>query len=353
MVARRLKGLILISLLSWLCCAPGNAADSTRRVHFLPVPTLGYAPETRLYAGTVVMMPFQISPKHRLSAAKLEVNFTQNRQRMLSASWDYYFGRDYGFSSGNILTARYPDYYWRPGSTTPQEAFTRYQAQKTDVQAEYLKRIGFNKIFAGAALRYASMQKLRYMEGDSGIWQGLHAGRVLGISLIGSHDSRDNLLNATKGMLLRWQGGVQRTGTGVHYVTHKLDSRWFFSKKHQTLALRLYVQTGSSKAPFFDLPAYGGDAARGYFTGRFRGERLAALQTEWRRSLGKRTGFTVFAGVGNAWMRHSGEAFLLKPNGGLGFRYLADRRAHVNLRFDYAFGLAGQRGFYVAFGEAF
>lgn len=353
MAARRLKSLLLISLLAVQCCVPALAADSTRHFHVLAVPTLGYAPETRFYVGAVVMMPFQISPKHRLSAAKMEVNFTQNRQRILSASWDYYFGRDRGFSSGNILTARYPDYYWRPGATTPQAAFTRYQAQKTEVQAEYLKQTGSRKLFAGTALRYASMQKLSYMEGDSGIWNGLQAARVLGISLIGSHDSRDNLLNATKGMLLRWQGGVQRTGTGVHYVTHKLDSRWFFTKKKQTMAIRFYAQTASGRVPFFDLPAYGGDAARGYFTGRFRGERLAGLQTEWRRSLGKRTGFTVFAGVGNAWMRHSGEAFLLKPNGGLGFRYLADRQSKVNLRFDYAFGLAGQRGFYVAFGEAF
>jgi len=353
MVARRLKALLLISLFSCLWCTPGKAADSTRRVHFLPVPTLGYAPETRLYAGAVVMMPFQISPKHRLSAAKLEVNFTQNRQRIFSASWDYYFGRDRGFSSGNMLTARYPDYYWRPGATTPQAAFTRYQAQKTEVQAEYLNRVAFNRIFAGAAFRYASMQTLSYMEGDSGIWNGLQAGRVLGISLIGSHDSRDNLLNAAKGMLLRWQGGMHRTGTGMYYVMQKLDSRWFFTHKKQTLALRFYAQTTSGKAPFFDLPAYGGDAARGYFTGRFRGERLAGLQTEWRQRLGKRLGYTLFAGIGNAWMRNTGTAFMLKPNGGLGLRYLADRKSNVNLRFDYAFGLAGQRGFYVAFGEAF
>lgn len=352
MAARGLKPFTLFFALM-LCLGKAGATDSTGRFHILPVPTLGYAPETRFYAGAVLMVPFQLTPVHRLAAAKLEASITQNRQRLLSASWDYYFGRDHGFSSGNILTARYPDYYWHPGSSTPGHLYTRFQARKTEFQAEYLRQVAYNKMFAGGAVRYASVQQLSYMEGDSVVWRSLNPGRLYGISFIGSHDSRDNLLNPHKGMLLRWQLGCNATHQGNIYATQKVDMRWFHSKEKHTLALRFYLQTGNIRSPFFDLPAYGGDAARGYFTGRFRGDRLACFQTEWRQGISKRVGCALFAGVGNAWMRTSGTSFLLKPNAGIGFRYLADRRAKVNLRFDYAVGRYGQRGFYVAFGEAF
>ncbi|MBU6325402.1 MAG: BamA/TamA family outer membrane protein, partial [Bacteroidetes bacterium] len=316
-----------------MCFGRAGAADSTSRFRVLPVPTLGYAPETRFYVGAVLMVPFQLTPEHRLAAAKLEASITQNRQRLLSASWDYYLGRDRGFSSGNILTARYPDYYWQPGSNTPGHLYTRFQARKSEFQTEYLKQVAFNKMFAGGAIRYASMQQLSYMEGDSFVWQGLNSGRLFGISCIGSHDSRDNLLNPHRGMLLRWQIGMNTTHRGNIYATQKMDIRWFHTEEKYTLALRLYVQRGNVRSPFFDLPAYGGDAARGYFTGRFRGDRLACFQTEWRQGISTRLGFTLFAGLGNAWMRSSGEALMLKPNGGFGFRFMADRRAKVNLRF--------------------
>ncbi len=330
-----------------------GAADSFTRIRILPVPTLGYAPETRFYAGAVVMLPFQISQRHRLSAAKLEATFTQNRQRVFSASWDYYLGNNRGFSSGNILTARYPDYYWKPGAFTPGALFARYQAKKTDFHAEYLKSVLHKNLFLGPSLRYASLQQLRYMEGDSAVWQSLRPNRLLGLSAIGSYDSRDNLLNPQHGGLFRWQFGLNRSAERISYITQMFDGRLFFTEDRHTLALRFYMQTGHARGPFFDLPAYGGDAARGYFTGRYRGERIAGLQTEWRHAFGRRLGFTLFAGIGNAWMRASGEAFRLKPNGGIGFRYQADRKSKVNLRFDYAWGISGQRGFYVAFGEAF
>jgi hypothetical protein len=43
----------------------------------------------------------------------------------------------------------------------------------------------------------------------------------------------------------------------------------------------------------------------------------------------------------------------IKPNGGLGLRFLVDKEENTNLRIDYAIGTAGQDGFYISFGESF
>ncbi len=42
-----------------------------------------------------------------------------------------------------------------------------------------------------------------------------------------------------------------------------------------------------------------------------------------------------------------------KPNAGVGLRFLVDKNERTNLRFDYAIGQDGQKGFYISFGESF
>ena len=43
----------------------------------------------------------------------------------------------------------------------------------------------------------------------------------------------------------------------------------------------------------------------------------------------------------------------VKPNAGIGLRFLVDKKENTFLRFDYAIGKEGQNGFYVSFGESF
>jgi hypothetical protein len=42
-----------------------------------------------------------------------------------------------------------------------------------------------------------------------------------------------------------------------------------------------------------------------------------------------------------------------KWNAGMGLRFLVDKQDRTNLRFDYAVGQDGNRGFYFSFGESF
>jgi len=43
----------------------------------------------------------------------------------------------------------------------------------------------------------------------------------------------------------------------------------------------------------------------------------------------------------------------VKPNAGIGLRFLVDKNENTNLRLDYAIGKNNQSGFYISFGESF
>jgi hypothetical protein len=43
----------------------------------------------------------------------------------------------------------------------------------------------------------------------------------------------------------------------------------------------------------------------------------------------------------------------LKPNAGIGLRFLVDKNEDTHLRIDYAIGVERQSGLYISFGESF
>lgn len=93
---------------------------------------------------------------------------------------------------------------------------------------------------------------------------------------------------------------------------------------------------------------------RGYTMGRYRDLDMLASQVEWRsptRAWNNRLGFAAFSGVAmiSGWKEYS----RLLPSAGAGLRFRMDPRTRSTIRVDYARGVSGQSGLYVAFNEAF
>lgn len=345
---RPLRICILLALL----LPAGLRADSTfRKTRLLPVPTLGYTPETRAYAGLVVQIAHRSDSLARLSSAKIDLSFTRNRQRILLAECDWFLPQEKAVVKAQVLHTLYPDYYWGIGSRTGDAQRMRFSGLRSAAQFAWLFRWRPQQ-FSGPELRFHDQRRFVYWEGDSGLFQTLTPASITGIGWVFLSDRRDNQLNATKGNLLRAQVGINRWSGGV-FPKWQLDYRRYLNAAGGVMAFRGWYQYSGSNTPFFDLPLYGGDGARGYFLGRYRGQTHALLQTEYRHVIYRRWGFAVFGGMGNAIGRNEHLLRSLKPNAGIGLRFLADRSANVNLRLDYAAGIGGQRGFYIAFGEAF
>jgi Omp85 superfamily domain len=116
-----------------------------------------------------------------------------------------------------------------------------------------------------------------------------------------------------------------------------------FGQRH-VLALRaMGCGVTGETVPFMELCQFGfmGDL-RGYQIGRYRDRAMFATQGEWRVSLPKRFGATLFAGVGEvAPDAGSFNAHDLLPSGGVGLRYNLSKQQRLNLRLDLAYSKTG------------
>ena len=119
--------------------------------------------------------------------------------------------------------------------------------------------------------------------------------------------------------------------------------------------------TTKGAAPYFDLPETVSDvygrAARGYQQGRYRGERLAYGEVEYRGMLTRNglLGLVAFVNTTTVTNLDAGEKLFdsYAPAAGAGLRVLFNKRSRTNLCVDVAFGKDGAKGLYFALQDAF
>ncbi|MDO7874760.1 BamA/TamA family outer membrane protein [Hymenobacter sp. ASUV-10] len=359
-----MKRRFLLLAVSWLGPAlagrastlPPLASDSpqVRRVRVLPVPTVGYAPETSTFGGVVALFTLHLHPTARVSNAKIKATYTARRQSILELGWNYFFKDERAFSRGTVQLSRYPDLYYGIGAATPATAETNYTSDRVLVRLEMLWRLSPRRpLFLGPQLRYTSFGRLGYLGGDAPTFAKLYPARAAGLGLTLLADTRTNLLNPSTGLYAELGASQNQTQAGG-YQRLTADLRRYHTWHGCVLAAQLASTAVLGPAPFYDYALLGGPQARGYFYGRFRDRAITSLQGEVRSPQWHRWGLAAFGGVSQlspsgSWLHGPG----LKPNVGTGVRFLADRKEHVNLRLDYAWGADGQRGLYIAFGEAF
>jgi hypothetical protein len=325
-----------------------------RSLKVLPVPALGYTPETGFYTGAVCLftMDFYNDSLTRRSNAKLEFNYTWRRQLILESSWNYFFRHERWFTQGLLRFSRYPDLYFGIGETSSEEAQIHYQSTRRVADFNLLRDLG-RRFFIGPQLRYLDYSVDQH-EHDF-FFPELRSSVVKGAGYTLLRDSRDNLLNASKGLYLKLNNTYNLYEQSV-YIKLGTDMRGYLRPFKTTVAaLRFYNEWTVGDPPFFDYALMGGDQiARGYFYGRYREKNLSTLQGEVRSHLFWRIGLAAFGGFTKLYAdAHNLNLRYIKPNYGGGIRFLIDRKDNINLRFDYAVGIGGQTGFYISFGESF
>ncbi|GAA4381240.1 BamA/TamA family outer membrane protein [Hymenobacter koreensis] len=363
-----MRQLLVLSaaLLALLTSAHGAALpDSTklRRVGVLPVPAIGYSPETRGYVGAVALLTLRLYPHDtatRTSNAKVEVNFTRNRQRIFNAEWTLLLRREQYLSQGLVSYQRFPEYFWGVGNDAPESAKELLDSRRVELRATFLRQLR-PFVFAGPRVQLQHLYDLRPAAGgllERGQVPGSGGGTSSGAGYEVVYDGRDNLLNPQRRGYVRlaqtYFGGW--LGSDFRFTRYELDARRYRRLGRKVvLAGQLTATLHSGQPPFRMLALLGSDAdMRGYYRGRFRDRQYAAAQAELRVPLFWRVGAVAFGGAGQVARNLGGFGLHdLKPSAGVGLRFLVDKRENVNLRFDYGVGQQGNSGFYVAFGEAF
>jgi outer membrane protein assembly factor BamA len=186
-----------------------------------------------------------------------------------------------------------------------------------------------------------------------------------GITLNFLYDTRKNSINPTDGNFFNiiYHPIID---FGIYKVTWRsliMDVRKYvtFPKNSKNLlAFWTYDWfTLNGKPPYLMLPYTGGDpyvnTGRGYVQGRYRGNNMVYLETEYRFNITPNglLGGVLFANAESFSYPPSNNFELVLPACGLGVRLKLNKYSRTNVALDYGFGTGGSRGFFVNLGEVF
>lgn len=345
------KVFLALGILTCLNLSASNDSIPKKRFSVLPVPTLGYSPETRFYFGAVSLFTFSLSQDStdRSSNASLEFNYSLRKQAILSGDWNLFTAGEKWFSKGVFEFSDYPDLFYGTGESPTDTGFL-FNSRREILFFHLLKSIK-PKHYLGPIISYQRYSRIS--QSSQIAFPDLANGSYFALGLNAIIDTRDNLLNSTQGHLIDVQWRHSWANSNYHKLI--LDMRKFYALSEHIFSVRLYQESGFGQMPFYDLSYMGGDElARGYFRGRYRDQHVSSVQFEYKSPAWWRLRLALFGGASGVGPRiEEGFGDLDLFNYGLGIRLLADKAENINLRLDYAWGNQGLNGFYVAFGESF
>ncbi|MGD1844268.1 MAG: BamA/TamA family outer membrane protein [Salibacteraceae bacterium] len=336
----------------------GQAANAEKRggaerkIKVLPIPALGYSPETKTYFGAIGLfnIDWYQDSITRKSNAKVEFNYTLNQQLVLEQEWNYFSKAERWFTDGLIHTSEYPDFYYGVGANTSAQSELLFASIRSVVRLGLYRNMG-RQVFLGGGIRYVNFEGVT--PETLGLFQEVKDGNNVGIRAAVFQDSRNNLLNPTKGHYYLVE--LEQNFSRRNYFIFKLDLR----KYHQfqsgfVFSNRIYNSFVTNRPNFYDYSMIGGDRlVRGYLLGRYRNNHVSTVQTELRTPMRWKMGLAFIGGISSVYDDWNTFYAVAHPNYGLGLRVLMDQKDNVNFRVDYVLGDGSNSGLYISFGESF
>lgn len=225
----------------------------------------------------------------------------------------------------------------------------------TDIAYLGISRRVYDRFYAGLDFSYRKLNTELYLEPISGE-NSDSLKKLVSIGIPLNYDSRDNVLNATRGLSVKLHTVISQKSLGSDLDFNTLTFNLNYYKRLSSkgvLATRITAYNGLGDVPFEGQKAVGGKDIRGYSDGKFRGSQVYTAQTEYRHSFKNKLGYVVFIGVAAAenTLDNSGWSRLL-PGGGAGLRYMLIPDRRVNIGIDGALG-KDSWGLYFRIAEAF
>lgn len=329
-----------------------------------PLPVIYYAPETRLGLGAAAALVFRFNKWDTLSRkSNIQPYFiyTINRQILSSIGYTLFFNKEKYRTEGEVAYYYFPEFYYGIGNNLPAEnqELVSYRWFRVYNKTARLIREG---LFAGLAYEYVNMYRVERVPG--GLLETTHptgydGSVVSGIGPAITYDTRDNVLNATKGWYADFSALFygNATGSSNEFEKIKIDVRKFHTlwpKLHHVLAFQAVGTFVPGDAPYKHLAQLGGDVImRGYYSGRYRDRYLIAIQAEYRIPIWRFIGAVAFVGAGSV-ADNMGQfgSNRVWPSYGAGLRIKVSKKDNINIRLDYGWG-NGSEGLYINIAEAF
>lgn len=344
-----------------LLAGSSRAQDAPGERHLYPVPVLGYTPETSLMLGVALagVVNYPAPTDRRPTSFLVAAVYTVKSQYALSTTLDRWSAGNRWQTTGEASFSRFPAEYHGIGdeATDSSESYT---PQTLLLTAAVRRQVGSGRaLYVGATYAF---QDQRILEVDSGgrlaagTVPGSTGGRAAMLGFEVLHDTRFAVFGPRSGHLLRASAGVGAWAVGSEFAFRRFtaDARWYRGLGRKTVALHWVVDVVDGTVPFERLPRLGGQSIlRGYTEPRYRDNAMTAAQIELRVPVRGRFGAVIFGGAGTVAPSLGGlTEHAFRPAGGVGGRFLLDRRAGLQLRVDVATA-PGAGGLYIGVGDAF
>lgn len=345
--------------------------DSTHYVTQLVLaPIIAYEPSTSLGMGVgakILFKPKGAGAETRTSNIPVSALYTLKNQFFLSSDYTVFTPQEKWLLKGKFNYSKFPVAYFGQGRRSLLADEREVAFKRILIEPLVLKKIGSSNLFLGGGFRMnhsfgAKLEKHEEKTLKNNLLLDSLESTSVGFEFAATLDSRDNVLNATKGTFLEFTHGAYGTflgGTNKFMLT-KADFRKYFRTnpdKLNVIALQLYTRLSWNDTPLLELSTLGGaELLRGFQEGRFRDAFTYFTQVEYRWQTFRRIGFVFFGGAGDVMAKEENFEFgQLKYSLGTGIRIKLVEKENLNIRFDYAFGFGEERenNFYLGIAEAF
>jgi hypothetical protein len=334
---------------------PRDVATQKEGGNFVAMPIPVVNPTVGAGAALVGMLLYELDEESPPSSTAIGAAWTNRESWAAGIAQNTYFAADkFRFNA----VAAYFDAnlkFWGRGTFAGERNITISTNQSgVYFRPDFLWQ-ALPNLFIGPSYRYLSVNTRRV-----DIRQESFLDFPLEVEIVSSgpgaqleYDTRDNPMNSRRGthIDLKVDFSERSLGADTSYQKYQLEAAHFFELSDtRVLAARANLCRATDGAPFYDACFI---SYRGYVATRFLDNALAAAELEFRQSLPKRFGFVLFGGV--SAVADDFGAFSsddLKPNAGVGLRWMASTKYGVNLSVDYGIGEDSQ-AWYFSVGESF
>lgn len=182
---------------------------------------------------------------------------------------------------------------------------------------------------------------------------------VYGVGLYATYDTRDNFFYPMQGTLFEAStfSYLDALGSDEDYDLLELKySKYITVREKDVIAIGYYGRYVSDEVPYSGESYLGRRSAlRGFNAGEISGQRLSAIQAEYRYHFSHKWKFVGFVGIANidggTAKENDQDGFYYSA--GIGARYAIQPDDKVHLRIDIAAGNDDNQGFYIGLQEAF
>jgi len=268
---------------------------------------------------------------------------------------------------GVLAFSKFPLPFFGVGSGTKSEDQVDISFNQFIFEPLLLKKVIPN-FFIGGGWRLNTFRQVELLEESELFPEDINIQDSLGSISSGLEfaitiDSRDNVLNASKGVFAEFTHGVynEAFGSSSNFMLTSLDFRKYFTvsenRPNDVIAFEIFTRFSWNDTPILELSSLGGpELLRGYQEGRFRDRHAFFGQVEYRWQALERIGLVFFGGIGEVFDEVSeiefGDA---KYSLGTGLRLKIVKSENLNIRIDFALGLGREtdQNFYLGIAEAF